>query len=141
MRLKNLTSDLQLGFRLLFLEPVKRLLAEPGRTTFARNFFSEGLVPTSAAERARLEEASRCVGCGLCDAAPGPGPRPSLLATTFSKASADLAVLGADLSAFPPERLAIAEALCPQRVPLARLHGFLQERRATVEAEAGQPPV
>jgi hypothetical protein len=131
---KNLTSDLRLGIRLLFLQPVKKLLAEPGMVTFGRNFFGEGLVPTSMEERARLKEASRCIGCGRCDAAPGGGPAPSLLATTFSKASADLTVLGQDLAAMSPERLAAGEALCPSQVPLRRLHAFLLNRRQTLAA-------
>ena len=138
MKLKNLTSDLQLGLRLMFLEPIKKLLAEPGHVTFAKNFFAEGLLPTSRAERAMLDEASKCIGCGLCDAAPGAGPRPSLIATTFSKASADLAHLGA-LSVLTEERLEAAEALCPERVPLVRLRRFLEERRAEVTAQEAAP--
>lgn len=138
MTFKTLTSDLQLGLRLVFLQPIKRLLADPGQTQFARNFFPEGLVPTTLADRARLAAASRCTGCGLCDAVGGSGPRPSQLPTTFSKASADLAILGPTLDAFArdPERLAAAERLCPSRVPLVQLHGFLVERRARVARES-----
>lgn len=136
MKLKDLTSDLQLGIRMLFILPVKKLLAAPGSQTFARNYFAEGLVPTTLSDRGMLRLASRCVGCGLCDAAPGPGPRPSLLATTFSKASQDLVVLGGDLSALAPARLEAAEALCPERVPLRDLQRFLLERRARTLAQA-----
>jgi hypothetical protein len=132
LNFRNLTSDLRLGLRLLFLQPFKKLLADPGRVTFEQNFFPEGLLPTSAADRLALDAASRCIGCGLCDAAPGLGPRPSLLPTTFSKQSSDLAVLGADLGALPAEKLEIAEVLCPRQVPLLSLHRFLVARRAAL---------
>jgi ferredoxin len=133
LKLKNLTSDARLGLRLLFLQPIKRLIAPPGRLQFARNFFPEGLVPTTLEERERLAEASRCTGCGLCDAVGGAGPRPSLLATTFSRASFDLPHVQRELTEFArdPARLEAAEAMCPSAVPLRRLHRFLQQRTET----------
>lgn len=132
LSLNGFISDARLGFRLLILLPLKKLGQPPGAERFAENFFSEGLVPTTLAERAALAAASRCLGCGLCDAAPGPGPQPSLLPTTLSKSSTELAAIGADLAAYAanPERLAEAERLCPTRVPLQQLGAFLQARRA-----------
>ncbi len=135
MKFKNLTSDLRLGIRMLFVLPVKKLFAPPGLQSFARSYFPEGLVPTTVADRAGLTLAARCVGCGLCDAAVGSGPRPSLLATTFSKASADLAVLAGDLAAMPAARLEAAEALCPERVPLVELRRSLLERLGRLEGQ------
>jgi hypothetical protein len=125
MTIRDLIADLRLGLRAVFIRPLQRLGQPPGAERFRDNFFPEGLLPTSIEERVELALASRCVGCGLCDAVPGAGIRPSILPTAFSKSLVDLRF---DLGPSDPERLARAEKLCPTGVPLARLDAFLRRR-------------
>jgi hypothetical protein len=125
MTLANLIADLRLGLRAVFIRPLQRLGQPPGAERFRANFFSEGLLPTSLSDRVELALASRCIGCGLCDAVPGEGLRPSTLPTAFSKNGVDLRF---DLGPSDPERLAKAEKLCPTGVPLVRLEAFLRRR-------------
>jgi hypothetical protein len=125
MTFDNLVSDLRLGLRAIFIRPFQRLWQPPGAERFRSNYFPEGLLPTPLADRAELALASRCMGCGLCDAVPGTSVRPSLLPTAFSKNGLDLRF---DLGPDDPERLAKAEKLCPTGVPLVRLSEVLRER-------------
>jgi hypothetical protein len=125
MTFKNLVADLRLGLRAIFIRPVQRLARPAGAERFRSNFFGEGLLPTTLADRAELGLASRCIGCGLCDAVPGFGLRPSVLPTAFSKSGVDLRF---DLGPSDAERLARAEELCPTGVPLRRLDAFLRRR-------------
>ena len=129
MTARDLIADLRLGLRAVFIRPLQRLGQPPGAERFRANFFREGLLPTSMEDRAELALASRCVGCGLCDAVPGNGLRPSILPTAFSKNLVDLRF---DLGPPDPQRLAAAEKLCPTGVPLVRLDAFLR-RRARVQ--------
>jgi hypothetical protein len=125
MTIENLIADLRLGLRAVFIRPLQRLWQPPGAERFRSNFFPEGLLPTSLADRAELALASRCIGCGLCDAVPGRGLRPSLLPTAYSKNGLDLRF---DLGPSDPQRLRQAETLCPTGVPLVRLDAFLRRR-------------
>ncbi len=131
MTFDNLVSDLRLGLRAVFIRPFQRLWQPAGAERFRSNYFSEGLLPTTLADRAELALAARCIGCGLCDAVAGRGPRPSLLPTAFSKNGVDLRF---DLGPDDPERLAAAEKLCPTGVPLVRLRAFLDDRSRRARA-------
>jgi len=129
MTLRRLIADLRLGLRAVFIRPIQRLGEPPGAQRFRDNFFPEGLLPTTMAEREELAQASRCIGCGLCDAVPGSGPRPSQIPTAFSKSGVDLRF---DLGPSDPQRLLNAEKLCPTGVPLVRLDAFLRARAREV---------
>jgi heterodisulfide reductase subunit C len=58
-----------LGWRAVLVEPVKRLFQRgSGLSRFEANFAADRLSPTSVADREVAFEASRCIGCGLCEA-------------------------------------------------------------------------
>jgi hypothetical protein len=134
MDAKSLVSDLRLGVRALVTLPLHRVFTqEGGLARFERNFFSEGLLPTTLEDRARLRECSRCIACGLCDAAfaeAGAPERPSLLPSVFARSAVELPFVAPDVGALLArgELLQAAERLCPRKVPLAQLGQWLEER-------------
>ena len=146
---KKILGTLWLGVRAIVIHPAQLALrGEPGLQRFEANFLPEGLVPTSGADRELLRAASRCVHCGLCDAALSPaealggGARPSLMPLVYARSSVELPRAKAALAALRarPALLVEAERLCPERVPLVRLAAWLEERLARVEAAVGQRP-
>jgi hypothetical protein len=131
---KSLLSDLRLGIRAVVLLPLRRAFQPHGGIErFERAFFPERLFPTSLADRAQLRSASRCVACGLCDAASAeldPSLKPSLLPTVFSRSVVELPYAAADVRRLTarPELLRAAERLCPTGVPLEALARWLDQR-------------
>jgi hypothetical protein len=145
MQTKDLFGYLRVGMRAIFVHPVQLAWrGSPGAERFRDNFLPERLVPTGPEDRVHLREASRCIGCGLCDApatAAGLGQLPSLVPLVFSRSTVELPQSRdaiAMLLANEP-LLAEGERLCPTRVPLRVLTSWLAERLARVDAaEAGQ---
>jgi Fe-S oxidoreductase len=57
-----------LGWRFVVVQPLRKLAPRPsGQARFARAWFPEGLVPTTAADREVALAAAACTGCGLCE--------------------------------------------------------------------------
>lgn len=139
--MKKLLADLFLLWRALFVQPLRRLrhLGGPsGEARFLAQYGSEGLVPTSPADRAMLSAAARCVGCGLCDELGGrlgAGARasfdgPSLVPLQYARSTTELRSARREIESIEPARYAEAEAACPTRVPLQALAAWLKERLA-----------
>ncbi len=141
--LKGLLSDLRLGVRAVVVLPLQRAFQRhSGMDGFERAFFPERLFPTSLADRTQLRSASRCVACGLCDAAFAeldPSLKPSLLPTVFSRSVVELPYAAADVRrlAARPELLRAAERLCPTGVPLEALARWLDQRGRGETLEGG----
>jgi ferredoxin len=145
MEKKEIIGYARITLRAVFVHPIQLAWrGSPGAERFRANFLPEGLVPTSADDREHLRQASRCIGCGLCNApamAGGLGQLPSLVPLVFSRSSVELpqsreaiALLRANESV-----LEAGERLCPTRVPLRELTRWLSERLTRVDAaEAGQ---
>ena len=144
--LKRLKGDLYMGYRAAIAHPLRLLFSQDERTgkqRFLDNYAPEGLLPTSAEDRAVLQAASRCIHCGLCDAydaALSSLPRTlydgaSLLPVAWSRATPDLPAARAAVERIAPEQLARAEAVCPTRVPLGRIVAYL--RRKLEELDRG----
>jgi hypothetical protein len=137
----SLLSDLRLGIRAVFILPLQRVFQSAGGLDrFEKNFFPERLLPTTRADRERMKECSRCVACGLCDAAfaeAGAGERPSLLPMVFSRSKVELPFAADDVRrlASSPELLRAAERLCPTGVPLERLARWLEQRSGVPPAQ------
>jgi hypothetical protein len=144
MQAKEIFGYLRIGLRATFVHPLQLVWrGSPGAERFRENFLPERLVPTSAEDRLHQREASRCIGCGLCDIpAAGTGLRqpPSLVPLVFSRSTVELhrgreAI--AELLAHEP-LLEAGERLCPTRVPLRALTHWLASTLARVDAaEAG----
>ena len=145
--LRKLKGDLYMGYRALVAHPLRQLFSRDERTgkqKFLDNYAPEGLLPTTADERALLHEASRCIHCGLCDAYdPTLSSLPrtvydgqSLLAVSYSRATPDMPRARAAIVSIRPEDLARGEAVCPTRVPLRRIATYLKDKlQALDEAE------
>jgi hypothetical protein len=129
MDLQSLISDLKLGIRAVLILPLRRMVQNTGGLRrFEQSFFPERLLPTSLEDRTLMREASRCLACGVCDAAfagegDGAGLRPSLLASVYARSRVELPFAMEDVRrlAGRPELLRTAERLCPTGVPLERL--------------------
>lgn len=144
MGTKEAWGYVRIAFRAALVHPVQLAWrGAPGADRFRENFLHEGLVPTTPEDRERLREASRCIGCALCDA-PAAGanlPAPSLVPLVFARSSVELPRSREAIERLrsAPEVLAAAERACPTGVPLVRLTAWLGERLARVEAARKQP--
>jgi len=123
-----------LAWRALVAHPLKRLFKwrGTGLDRFRAAYVAEGLAPAEPARRAAAEAASACISCGLCEtgcdlATATPVVRALGLHAAFrlySRTTMDLALAGDAL-----ERCAGCagcEALCPTRVPIARVLAALR---------------
>jgi succinate dehydrogenase/fumarate reductase-like Fe-S protein len=148
--MQKLKGDLYLAYRALIAHPLRRLFStdpRSGQQRFLDNYAPEGLVPISAADRQLLQEASRCIHCGLCegfDAALAALPRTtydgaSLLAICYSRATPDLPRAQAALEAIREDQLVRSEAVCPTRVPLRSLARYLQRELQEVVRQQRRP--
>ena len=125
-------------FQALFVQPIKRLrhLGQKGETRFLESYGTEGYLPLPAAARDRRWHASRCVGCGLCDAAcdtlapirRGVLPALSALPLAYSRSMHDYAFAAPALDALGAcEGCAACEAVCPTGVPLKEIVDAIRE--------------
>jgi succinate dehydrogenase/fumarate reductase-like Fe-S protein len=127
-----------------------RLDERSGARRFLDNYAPEGLVPMTEEDRAVLNGAARCIHCGLCDAydlALAVIPRTvydgaSVLPIAYSRATPDLPRARAALGRLRDEHLVKAEKVCPTRVPLRRIAGYLQRKlvevsEASVDSDGG----
>lgn len=144
MQAKEIFGYLRIGLRATFVHPFQLAWrGAPGAERFRENFLPERLVPTGAEDRLRQREASRCIGCGLCDI-PAAGlldPRPSLVPLVFARSTVELhrgREALAQLLAHEP-LLEAGERLCPTRVPLRALTRWLAELLARVDAAQAEP--
>jgi len=146
----KLGADLYLAWRALVTHPLRRLLdREPqGKARFLRNYGGEGLVPTTAEDKAMLAAAGRCISCGLCDEldgqlgaiAAGEYQGASLLPRQYARSSVELRHAAAALEAIDPEAYRAGEAVCPTRVPLVAIARWLRERLARLRPFEQQVP-
>ena len=131
----SLHALVYLGWRAVFVEPVKRLFQRgSGLDRFQAAFAADRLAPTSLADRELATLAARCIGCGLCE--PGcrmvsasPAVRALGLPAAFrlvGRAGGDL-VTARDLLTACRE-CAGCEAQCPTGVPIGRVVAFLSAR-------------
>ena len=136
----RLGADLYLAWRAAVVHPLRRLLdREPqGKERFLRNYGPEGLLPTTAADKAMLAAASRCISCGLCDELDGQLGRiargeyqgASILPRQYARSSVEIPWDAPALEAIDPEAYRAGEAACPTRVPLVALAHWLKDRLA-----------
>jgi heterodisulfide reductase subunit C len=133
----NLQALVYLGWRAVFVEPVKRLFQRSaGLERFNAAFAADHLAPTSEVEREISFLAARCIGCGLCEpgcrmAAASPAVRALGLPAAFrlvGRSGGDLAMAGELLAAC--QGCAGCRALCPTGVPIGRVLSSLAERAA-----------
>lgn len=134
----RLASDGYLVWRALVAHPLRRAFdtGPGGREKFLAHYAPEGLVPTTPADKAMLAAASRCIGCGLCDAFDGQLLRlprqvyggASLLPLQYARSSVELVHAREALERIDPDAYREAEAVCPTRVPLVNLAKWLGER-------------
>jgi len=124
-----------LAWRALVVQPLKRLLARgTGLERFQAAYGGEGLAPTAPADLEVALLASRCTGCGLCEAGCRlPGAEPALRALGLPAAFRLVGRQAADL----PLGKALLDAChgcpgcdrwCPARVPIGRVLEHLRGR-------------
>jgi Fe-S oxidoreductase len=126
---------LYLAWRALVVQPLKRLRWRgTGLERFLAAYGVEGLRPTPPEDREVALLASRCTGCGLCEAGCRlPASQPALRALGLPAAfrlvgrqAADLP-LGRDLLE-ACSGCAGCERWCPAQVPIGRVIGHLRRR-------------
>jgi Fe-S oxidoreductase len=124
----SLLALLYLAWRAVVVQPLKRLLARGGGLQrFLDAYGAEGLQPTAPADLEVALLASRCTGCGLCEAGCRlPAADPALRALGMPAA---FRLVGRQASGLPLGR-ALLEACrgcqgcdgwCPARVPIGRV--------------------
>jgi heterodisulfide reductase subunit C len=128
---------LYLGWRAVLVQPFKRLLQRgSGLARFEANFAADRLSITSLVDREMAFEASRCIGCGLCE--PGcrlAGASPALRALGLPAAFRLVGRTGGDLVTASELLSACAScagcaSLCPTGVPIGRVINHLIQRGA-----------
>lgn len=131
----SLHALIYLGWRAVFVEPVKRLFRRgTGLDRFRAYFAADRLAPTSVADREVALLAARCIGCGLCEpgcrmVAASPALRALGLPAAFrlvGRAGGDL-VAARDLLAACRE-CSGCETQCPTGVPISRVVAQLSAR-------------
>ena len=128
----SLHALVYLGWRAVLVEPITRLFQRgPGLTRFQAAFAEDRLSTTSLVDREIAFEASRCIGCGLCEAgcrllSASPAIRALGLPAAFrliGRGPGDLA--GAHDLLEACQGCAGCRALCPTGVPMGRVLGHL----------------
>jgi heterodisulfide reductase subunit C len=124
-----------LAWRALVAHPLKRLFRwrGTGLARFRAAYVVEGLVPTRPEDRAVGAAAAACISCGLCDtgcdlARATPAVRALGLHAAFrlyGRSSAELPLAAEALEACAG--CTGCDALCPTRVPIARVLAHLRE--------------
>lgn len=94
---------------------------------------AEGIERTPPDMWAQLEPASRCIGCGVCDAVGPVSQSPSHLVQSIDRQPADAKLVSAETSVLREHGEAI-ERVCPARVGVGamvrRLEGNAQGQRS-----------
>lgn len=145
--LHKLKGDLFLGYRAILAHPWRKLRDDDlrsGEERFLANYATEGLLPTTEADREVLKGASRCIHCGLCDAydaSLSALPRTvhlgaSQLAVSYTRAVPDIRYTEGILAKLDEGLLVRAEAVCPTRVPLRALVAYLRRKLSELKAHA-----
>lgn len=139
----KLSADLYLAWRAVVVHPLRKLRDRrpKGKEGFLANYAVEGLVPTTAGDKAMLAAAGRCISCGLCDQLDGQLGRiargeydgASLLPRQYARSSVEIVHARAAIERIDPEAYRAGEAVCPTRVPLVELARWLKVRLARVE--------
>jgi hypothetical protein len=107
-----------------------------GLAAFRAAYGQDGLLPVSTDERTAMQSFGRCIACGLCDRGEGqriassaggyPGVMPLILASSRSIPDYRYAVAG--FRHVPDEVLEAKERVCPTRVPMRRIAGFVRKK-------------
>jgi hypothetical protein len=115
----------------------RRLLGtSPGYRTFLENYEADNLPPIGGQERKILPLLTGCIGCGLCEFdARGTGINTliSRMALSGARSFPDHALTAQALASVPDHVLAEREALCPTRVPLRTIAGFVRRERGRLQ--------
>jgi heterodisulfide reductase subunit C len=124
-----------LAWRALVAHPLKLLFRRPGTglERFRAAYVTEGLVPTRPEDRAIGAAAAACISCGLCETGcdlyrATPAVRALGLHAAFrlfGRSSAELHLAADALDACAG--CTGCDALCPTRVPIARVIAHLRE--------------
>ncbi len=124
-----------LGWRAVLVQPFKRLFQRgSGLERFEANFAADRLAPTSLVDREVAFEASRCIGCGLCEAGCRLlGTSPAIGALGLPAAFRLVGRAGGDLAGANELLAACADCdgcmtLCPTGVPIGRVVRHLAKR-------------
>jgi heterodisulfide reductase subunit C len=133
-----------LGYRAAVAHPLKRLFRRRGTGLehFTESYIREGLVPTTAEDRAAGQAAAACIACGLCEtgcdlAAASREVRALGLHAAFrlySRSSAMLPLAREALHAC--SSCAGCDSLCPTGVPISAVVAHLREASTRAAAAA-----
>ncbi len=142
----SLHALVYLAWRAVLVEPLKRLFQRgAGFDRFQAIFAEDRLAPTSAVDREVSLLASRCTGCGLCEACCHlAATAPSLRALGLPAAFRLVGRTGGDLAGARDlldacQACAGCKAVCPTGVPIGRVVGHLAARSAAArKGAAGQ---
>jgi len=115
---------------------------------FRENYDADRLPPVSAGEREELSEFGRCIACGLCDRGEGARIAASRgayrgvmsLMLSASRSMPDFHAASLSFAHVSDEVLAEKELLCPTRVPMRAIAGFVREKARELERSLAPPP-
>ncbi|MDB4997680.1 MAG: hypothetical protein JWM74_5112 [Myxococcaceae bacterium] len=118
--------------------------ARRGLAEFKASYASDRLPPVSPDERRVLPLLSGCIACGLCDIGEGVrmarsngayiGTMDLMLASSRNMPDFDAALRS--FAAVSDDRLAELERLCPTRVPMRKVAGFVRAKGKEIAALA-----
>lgn len=129
MNYKTIYAKLYLGLH-LFLRLLKRMvfLKSRGLKAFLDDYRPDHIVPLTLEEKDLLNQAGRCLHCGLCDfGSASAGCLPSLI-PSWARSIPDFGNVWIQLRDSDSYR--DGEALCPVGIPIRRIIGFLQKHKS-----------
>lgn len=128
---------------------VKRLfLRQDGYAAFRHNYDADGLAPVGKDERDVLVGLGRCIACGQCDRGEGERIASSggayrgvmALVLAASRSMPEFRAAAYSVSFVPEEVLREKDRICPARVPISRLAGFVRAKADEVGGPWPLPP-
>ncbi|MBK8171034.1 MAG: hypothetical protein IPK60_11920 [Sandaracinaceae bacterium] len=142
----TLASFLRLGFYFVRQLVMRLFGRSAGLKKFQANYANDRLLPLSPSERAALPDFSRCIACGMCDAAFTGYARvnraefrgPSDLPLSYSRNLPDFDSLTRYVSNLKEGDLDVLEQVCPARIPFKRLVVFVETHAAALGAPPGE---
>lgn len=144
----TLGSFLRFGFYFVRQLVLRMFGRSRGLQTFQANYEKDRLLPLTSDDRKAMPEFSRCIACGMCDAAFTGYAKvnrsefrgPSDLPLSYSRNLPDFDSLTRYFRNLKHGDLAVLEQVCPAKVPFRRLVMFVESQAAQLGAMPDATP-
>lgn len=131
--MRALNARVILGWALVKHVIARRFIGRRSPERWLARLEEESLAAVPPGAWDLLEQTSRCVGCGICDAAGGPGEWPSQWILGIARRPEDAPLAAEQLERL--EQLSDAiEAVCPARLPVKALVKLVRDNAGMLDS-------